>query len=260
MKRMIARRPSPATAIACIALFVALGGVSYGFATGSIDSREVRNSTISSQDIRNNSIRTDDLRNNEVRGRDIRNSTVRGPDVALNTLQGPDIRESTLGTVPSAARAADADTLDGKDSSAFQPAGQILPFSLRLQGGETTLLSSHGQVAVSAQCLDNAVGNDTVRVLVTTVSDQSLMDGAEVDDDHLTSANYLNTFTPVAQRELASFTRLDSSTPEVSDANGGGYASGPDGRAIHLTGGQATLGFDYAGAKCIVAGELLKTG
>ena len=257
MKRMIPRRPSPAIVVACIALFVALGGVSYGFATGSIDSREIRNENVRSQDIRNNSIRTDDLRNNEVRGRDIRNSTVRGPDVALNTLGGPDIRESALGVVPSATN---ADTLDGKDSSAFQPAGQILPFSLKLQGGETTPLTAHGQVSVAAQCLDNVVGSDTVRVLVTTASDQALMDGGEADDDHLTSSNYLNTFTPVAQRELASFTRLDSSTPEVSDANEGGFAAGPDGRAIHLAGGQATLGFDYDGGKCVVTGELMKTG
>ncbi len=260
MKRMIARRPSPATVIACIALFVALGGVSYGFATGSIDSREIKNENVRSQDIRNNSIRTDDLRNNEVRGRDIRNSTVRGPDVALNSLGGPDIRESTLGEVPIAARAGDANTLDGMDSTAFQPAGQILPFSLKLRAGDTAPLASHGQVSVAAQCIDNVLGNDTARLLVTTASDQSLMDGANVDDDHLTSANYLNTFTPVGQRELAAFTRLESSTPEVSDANGGGYAAGPDGKAIHLAGDQTVLGFDYAGGKCIVAGELFKTG
>jgi hypothetical protein len=260
VKRMILRRPSPATAIACIALFVALGGVSYGFATGSIDSREIRNENVHSQDIRNNSIRTDDLRNNEVRGRDIRNSTVRGPDVAFNSLGGPDVRESTLGAVPSAARATDADTLDGKDSSAFQPAGQILPFSLKLQGGETTVIAGHGQLAVAAQCLDNDAGNDTARLLVVTASDQALMDGADVDDDHLTSANYLNTFTPPGQRELAAYTRLDSSTPEVSDTNGGGYAAGPDGKGLHLDGGQTTLGFDYAGAKCLVAGQLVKTG
>src|SRR3954470_24859758 len=89
------RRPSPSLVVALIALFVSLGGVSYGFATGSIDSREIKNNTI----------RTRDLRNNEVRGRDIRNSTIRTPDVALNTLTGLDINESKLAKVPSAARA-----------------------------------------------------------------------------------------------------------------------------------------------------------
>ena len=63
----------------CIALFVSLSGVSYGVATGFIDSREIKNNEIRSLDIRNNEIRTRDLRNNEVRGIDIRNSTVQRP-------------------------------------------------------------------------------------------------------------------------------------------------------------------------------------
>lgn len=99
MKRILARRPSPALVIACIALFVALGGVSYGVATGSIDSREIRNNTI----------RTQDLRNNDIRGIDIRNSTIRTRDVALNTLTGSDIAESKLGKVPQSAKADAAD-------------------------------------------------------------------------------------------------------------------------------------------------------
>lgn len=97
------RRPSPALVISCIALFVSLGGVSYGFATGSIDGREIKNGTIT----------TKDIRNNEVRGADIRNSTIGGRDVAFDTLGGNDIKESTLRKVP------DADNLDGVDSSAF---------------------------------------------------------------------------------------------------------------------------------------------
>jgi hypothetical protein len=79
------RRPSPATAIAMIALFVALGGTGYAAATGSIDSREIRNNT--------------------VQGKDIRNSTIQGADVRNNTLTGSDVAESKLGKVPSAANA-----------------------------------------------------------------------------------------------------------------------------------------------------------
>src|SRR4051812_49114143 len=86
------RLPSPSMVVALLALFVSLGGVSYGLATGSIDSREIKNNTI----------RTGDVRNNEIRGRDIRNSTIRGGDVALDTLTGLDIKESRLGKVPSA--------------------------------------------------------------------------------------------------------------------------------------------------------------
>ena len=105
MKSILRRRPSPALVISCIALFVSLGGVSYGVATGFIDSREIKNNEIRSADLRNNQIRTFDIRNNEVRGFDIRNSSVQGRDVALNTLTGADIAEGELGKVPSAASA-----------------------------------------------------------------------------------------------------------------------------------------------------------
>ena len=69
MPRVFRRAPSPALVISLIALFVSLGGVSYGLATGSIDSREIKNRTI------------------------------RNKDVRRNTLTGSRIRESRLGTV-----------------------------------------------------------------------------------------------------------------------------------------------------------------
>jgi hypothetical protein len=127
------RRPSPALVIACLALFVSMGGVSYGFATGEVDGREIKNGAVTNLDIRNGTITTKDLRNNEVRGADIRNSTIGGRDVALDTLGGNDIKESTLGKVP------DADYLDGVDSNAFvrKEAPAFTP--LTLTGGAATV-------------------------------------------------------------------------------------------------------------------------
>jgi hypothetical protein len=110
VKSFLSRRPSPALVISLIALFVSLSGVSYGVATGFIDSRELKNNQVRSVDLRNNDVRTRDLRNNEVRGIDIRNSTVRGADVGLNSLTGDDVNESRLGKVPSAAAADSATT------------------------------------------------------------------------------------------------------------------------------------------------------
>ncbi len=121
MKRVLAQRPSPATVIASIALFVALGGVSYGVATGSIDSREITDNTIRSKDIRNNGVYSRDLRNNQVYGIDIRNGTIRGRDVAPNTLTEDQIAESKLGQVP---RAADATALGGVPASGYARAAE----------------------------------------------------------------------------------------------------------------------------------------
>ncbi len=73
LKRLL---PSPAMIVALIALFLSLGGVSYGLATGAINGREIKNGTITYKDV----------------GRD--------------KLGGGAIKESGLGMVPGAAVAA----------------------------------------------------------------------------------------------------------------------------------------------------------
>jgi hypothetical protein len=88
MRSILRRRPSAAIIISCLALFMAMGGVSYGFATGSIDSREILN--------------------NDVRGKDVRQSTLTGADVKDEALKGADVDESSLGKVPAAATADNA--------------------------------------------------------------------------------------------------------------------------------------------------------
>jgi hypothetical protein len=112
VKSLLRRRPSPAMLIALIALFVSLSGVSYGVATGFIDSREIKNNQVRSIDLRNNQVRSIDLRNNEVRGRDIRNSTIQSRDVAINAITGDDVKEDTLAKVPSALLADSATSAD----------------------------------------------------------------------------------------------------------------------------------------------------
>jgi hypothetical protein len=118
MRRLLRSLPSPAMVVALIALFVAMGGVSYGLAGSNI---------VTSGDIVNGAVKTKDIKNNDVRSGDIRNSTVRGRDVRNNTLTGSDVDESALGTVPSALAANTANNagaLDGKDSSEFAPAAR----------------------------------------------------------------------------------------------------------------------------------------
>ena len=90
-----------ANVVATLALFFALGGVSYGL-------------TIGSAAIVNNSVRTQDLRNNDIRTKDIRNRTIVGRDVLTNTITGLQVRETSLGKV------ADADKLDGQESVTFR--------------------------------------------------------------------------------------------------------------------------------------------
>jgi hypothetical protein len=66
------RSLTSANVIATVAVFIALGGTSYAVATGSIDSREIKNNTVSSQDIRNNGIRSADVRNRSLLATDFK--------------------------------------------------------------------------------------------------------------------------------------------------------------------------------------------
>ena len=160
MTRILARRPSPAMLVALLALFLSLGGVSYGVATGFIDSREIKDNTIRSKDIRNSTIRTQDLRNNEIRGFDIRNSTVRGVDVALNTLTGADVDEAKLGKVPEATK---ADTATAADAVGGVSATKIA-FSAPDATDFTSILDAGG-LKLEAEC--SAGGSLTVRASTT---------------------------------------------------------------------------------------------
>jgi len=103
MKSLLNRRPSPALVIAMTALFVSLGGVSYGVATGSIDTREIKDRTI----------RGTDLRKGAITAREIRRRSLDGTDIRVNRVGGNAVKEEVLesgkiGKVPSAASADNA--------------------------------------------------------------------------------------------------------------------------------------------------------
>ena len=149
VKSLLRRRPSPALIIAVIALFISLSGVSYGVATGFIDSREIQNNQVRSVDIRNNEIRTRDLRNNEVRGIDIRNSTIQSRDIAINAVRGEDVREDTLAKVPSALLADSATSATNADGVGTL---KIIPRTSVAEGAAPSMLATHGPLTLSGAC------------------------------------------------------------------------------------------------------------
>jgi hypothetical protein len=158
--------------IAVIALFVSLSGVSYGVATGFIDSREIQNNQVRSVDIRNNEIRTKDLRNNEIRGIDIRNSTVQSRDIAINAVRGEDVREDTLAKVPSALLA-DSATAAATAGTADDVAGvtmRRIAYSGE-QGDDFTEILNVGGLSLEARC---TAGPDVEVRANTTVANSEI--------------------------------------------------------------------------------------
>ena len=206
---MFRRKPSPATALSLIALFVALGGTTYAAAT--IGSGQVRNNSLRSADIRNNSLSSKDIKNRSLRGVDIRGSTItggkvrnrslRGSDlldgsvlgadlapnsvdgskVVDNGLSGADVDEGSLGTVPSAAN---AQQLGGRGPDSFEPAAKTIRLGLvRLGDGDSRELARTGPLTFTGTCdLDNG-GNDGAAITVTTSLNNSAVDGSLDDAD-----------------------------------------------------------------------------
>jgi hypothetical protein len=183
-------RPSPATALASIALFVSLGGVSYGVATGSIDSRELKNNTVRSKDIRNNQVTGRDIRRGGVFGSDVHNSSLTGTDVKNDSLTGRDVLESSLGKVPNATA---ADVAGSAGSFGGFQAVHVGASPLVLTNGQTKDLLSTAGLTFTAACTINGdpdgggpdpVG-DYARINIATTQDHAAFDGDDNDGDLL---------------------------------------------------------------------------
>ena len=106
MRDFITRhRPSPALAIAFLALLVALSGTAVALpGRNTVDSGDIKNHVIRNQDLRGNAVTGAKVRRNSLTGGDVRG--LGGGDVNADSLTGEDINEGTLGQVPQAATAA----------------------------------------------------------------------------------------------------------------------------------------------------------
>ena len=218
MRHFTSRRPSPAMAVALLALFCSLGGVSYAVATGSINSREIKNNTIRSKDIRNNNVRakdlrnndvrTGDLRNNDVRGRDVRNGTLTGGDVGANQLTGEDILESSLGTVFRASGASAVDTLktSGAPKRVASSASNAVEATARAAATAVPLLTA-GPFDLYGKCYtdSNGVGDTGPPDTVGTIFIRTRQNGSVLDAEDNTldgTPAFLNGATAEASRAV----------------------------------------------------------
>jgi hypothetical protein len=102
------RRPSPATVISLVALFIALGGSAYA--------------------VKNNSVRSSDIVNGAVKGEDIRKATIKSKQVNEGSLTFPcrpgmsKLAGMCFDTVPAAARTTWANAVAACDAKgAFLP-------------------------------------------------------------------------------------------------------------------------------------------
>lgn len=159
MRKFLAKRPTPAMAVAFVALLAAL--------SGSAIALPGKNS-VDSGDIKNGQVKTKDIKNNDVRSGDVRNGTLTGGDVKDDSLTGADVNEGTLGQVPSANSANSANNANSVGGTGLSgllqvsgcQTGKILGFA-RIKGEAgafpTTYTSSATFVDTAHNCSGGAV-------------------------------------------------------------------------------------------------------
>ena len=89
------KRPSHATVIACLALFVALGG-------GAMAASQLGKNSVGAKQLKANAVTTKKIKKEAVTTKKLKKGAVNGSKVQEHSLTGTQINLSTLGTVPSA--------------------------------------------------------------------------------------------------------------------------------------------------------------
>ena len=160
MRRFLAKRPTPAMAVAFVALLAALSGSAIALpGKNSVDSGDIKNNNIRSKDIRNNDVRSGDVRNSTLTGGDVKNDSLTGDDVKNDSLTGDDVtndsltgvdmNESTLGKVPSAAQADSATS-----ATTASEAAPLKRWFVQLDEGQAVDVFNIGGIVLNASCAD----------------------------------------------------------------------------------------------------------
>ena len=220
-------RPSPALAVACLALFVSLGGVGYAAATGSIDSREIRNNTVRDKDVRNNGLSGRDIANASLSGADVRNGRLLGVDIEDDSLTGVDVDERTLQPVPAAQAATVA-------ASAGSVGGvPVVPFGFRSDSTDSQpMRAGVAGLEVRAGC----AGGDVDLLLVNRSGSRAL----------LTHENANEELEPNESVNVG-----DTPADDAAHSGQGGFVVESSGRTVRV---QWSLAENVLGYDCYLSG------
>jgi hypothetical protein len=161
MKRILRRRPSPALAVAAIALFVALGGSAYAL---TITGGNVVNGSLTGADVKNRSLTQSDLK-----GRALKGTLMIKDSVGYNAVKEQVLDASKLKQVSSSK---DSDAIGGVSGE------RIAPFSL--DNNQSKAVATAGPFTLTARC--RTAGADQVaEIVVQTNQNNAAIDGATKD-------------------------------------------------------------------------------
>jgi hypothetical protein len=183
MFRRIKTHMNPASLLAMVALFVALGGVSYAAAT--INGKDIKNGTVA--------------------GKKLKGKTVTGAKVKGNTLTGAQVNESSLAKVPSAtsadqaASAASATTAanatgiaDNTVSSAKVADGSLTGHDVgRRAGSNAFTIGSIPAGTCEVKASQVAEGVDMRDDAITVTAEQNLAAGLVISSENSDSPGFI---------------------------------------------------------------------
>lgn len=242
---------SYANIVATMALFIALGGVSWAAAS-------LPKNSVGTKQIKKNGVTSTDIKKNSVTGAKVKGSSLTGSDIKANSLTGDDVNEATLGEVPLAATTSQQLLTTAKGTAT---ASNTDADAARAAAAEVPLLT-HGQISIYGKCFvdtdDNRVHGE---IYARTSADGGL--GALYNETAM-YGQPLNTSTPETDRIVADSYAAANSTGADFDYDAS-KAVGPDGNGlffssiVEMNNNQAGAPALYPGAQsCIFTVQGLK--
>jgi hypothetical protein len=150
-------RPSPATIISCLALFLALTGSAFavGVAKNSVRSAQIVDGTVRTVDLRDNSVNPNKIAPDAVTAEEIAENAVESPEVAQDALTAGDLGAASVTSSEVADQSLTSDDLGANSvgSSEIQT-GAIRAAELGsiVQASNSATIKSKGNVTVEVAC------------------------------------------------------------------------------------------------------------
>ncbi len=121
-------RPSPALAIACLALFLALTGSAFavGIAKNSVRSAQIVDGSVRTIDLRDNAVNAQKIAPDSVGSEEIAENAVASPEVAPDSLTNQDLGDASVASAEVADQSLTASDLGPNSVAASELAGVTL--------------------------------------------------------------------------------------------------------------------------------------
>jgi len=223
------RLPSPAMAVAFIALLATLSGTAIALpGKNTVDSGDIKKGAVRGKDIRKNAVTGKKVKNNSLTGSDVKSLT--GGDVNDNSLGGNDVDETSLAKVPSAAA---ADTAQSAGSAATT--ASLVTFNVGMNRGDARRqVAKVGPVTLYGRCEEAAGSIHAYLEAETSLNDTYTDNDNDLDVGEIASVDDL-TSLPTS----ADFTSVE---PDFWHPTAGGSFE-DDGESVGIL-------VAYPGAEC----------